>query len=80
MQCKYQETERSLGGGGVERNNKDDLFQFTFSNHFIHVRVVVDPEPILGMRRECTLDWTPFHFRASFTHSLGRSYEEIFKL
>lgn len=44
---------------------------FIFSNHFLLVRETSESIPgVLGMRQEHTLDGSPVHHRASYTHFL----------
>lgn len=51
-------------------NLKIYLFFIIFSNWFILLEVVVDPEPYPGNtgREASTLDGTPVHLRAPYTH------------
>lgn len=53
------------------------LFLCIFSNCFILVRVVLNPEPILGMlgaKQKHTIDWMSVHPRALYTHTFIHSF------
>lgn len=72
-QRKYQETERKFGGKKKYQGQFISVRSLSFSNRFIHVRLVLDSEPIvgiLGMRREFTMDRTPNRTMRTQSHSL----------